>query len=182
MRLKPTINLIVAVDSRNGIAKDNQIPWLDEPLLKPDLKRFKLITADHYCVMGRNTYYELFKMRGHQKELLPGRTSYVVASHKYRADIIKAEPIDLYQVYNIAEFDHVFIIGGVTLYAEFFPVADNIYMSKINKDYECTSFFPKSSSEILSEFDVYGQEQENELLTFVHYKRSDARTFLRRPS
>ena len=178
MRLKPTINLIVAVDAKNGIAKDNQIPWLDEPLTRPDLARFKNVTSGHYCVMGRNTYNELFKLRGHQEELLPGRTCYVV-TRNFKHEVQKATPIDLYQVYNIAEFDHVFIIGGVALYAEFFSVADNIYMSKINKDYGCTSFFPKTPDDILSEFDVCHQEQKNDLLTFINYHRSDVRTFLR---
>jgi dihydrofolate reductase len=52
------VNIIVAVDDAGGFGKDGKIPWH----FPEDFKRFKEITKDSVCVMGRNTYEDMLEM------------------------------------------------------------------------------------------------------------------------
>ena len=63
------VSLIVAMDEKGGIGKQNQLPWH----LPSDLKRFKKLTMGHHLVMGRKTYETIGKP-------LPGRKMIVVIS------------------------------------------------------------------------------------------------------
>jgi dihydrofolate reductase len=65
------ISLIVAMDERRGIGKDNQLPWH----LSSDLKRFKKLTMGHHLVMGRKTYETIGKP-------LSGRVTIIISSQK----------------------------------------------------------------------------------------------------
>lgn len=53
--MKYSYNLIVALDNKNGIGKDNKIPWY----IKEDLKFFKQKTLNNIVLMGRETYDSL---------------------------------------------------------------------------------------------------------------------------
>lgn len=53
--MKYSYNLIVALDNKNGISKDNKIPWY----IKEDLKFFKQKTLNNIVLMGRETYDSL---------------------------------------------------------------------------------------------------------------------------
>jgi dihydrofolate reductase len=65
------ISLIVAMDEKGGIGKNNQLPWH----ISSDLKRFKKITNGHHIVMGRKTYQTIGKP-------LPGRVMIVITRQK----------------------------------------------------------------------------------------------------
>lgn len=49
---RPRIALIAACDRRQGIGRDNRLPWH----LPADLAHFKALTLGHPVVMGANTY------------------------------------------------------------------------------------------------------------------------------
>jgi dihydrofolate reductase len=129
---RPRLSLIVAV-ARNGvIGQNNQLPWR----LPEDLKRFRAITMGHHIIMGRRTWESI-------KRPLPGRTSVVVTR---RADY--AAPGALV-VHSLADAlaactgdDEVFVIGGAEIYREALPLADRIYLTRIDADYAGDAFFP----------------------------------------
>jgi len=64
-RLK--LSLIAALDSDNGIGRDNDLPWK----LPDDLKRFKALTVGKPILMGRRTAQSLGRA-------LPGRLNLVL--------------------------------------------------------------------------------------------------------
>ena len=97
------LNIIVATCKKNGIGKDNCIPWF----IKGDLRHFKNITCqvpedEHYnyvnmVIMGRNTWESIPENR----KPLPGRINVVLTSKelninpKYNSHIIKtADSLD----------------------------------------------------------------------------------------
>ena len=132
-------NIILAVDSNYGIGKSSfiNLPWD----FKQDLKYFKSITTHHtnsYIIMGRKTA-DTFK------KPLPNRKNIVITSQK---DYRKSEGFITYSsiievikffFYNTEEFK-AFIIGGSMIVNEIlnYPkYIDNMYITRINHDYEC---------------------------------------------
>jgi dihydrofolate reductase len=126
------IRLIAAIDSKNGIAKDGEMPWN----LPSDLEYFKRMTMQYGAnvLMGRTTYDPI----GHG---LRGRNTYVV-SHN---------PIDgtedVTQVSDLAKFlgelkQDLWVMGGQGIYEQTLPYADELYLTKIDHDFSCDKFFP----------------------------------------
>ena len=129
---------IVAVAKNNAIGKDNKLLWH----ISDDLKRFKKLTTGNTIVMGKNTYFSLpFRP-------LPKRTNVVITD-------IPGEIIEgCVMAYTIEEainkcddVNENFIIGGASIYRQFLPVADKLYLTKVDKDFEADCFFPEINPE-----------------------------------
>ncbi len=130
--MKPIISIIVAIAQNNAIGKDNQLLWH----LPDDLKRFKRLTTGHTIVMGKRTFESLpFRP-------LPNRRSIVITD-------IPGEVIEGCEMaYNLAEAIEMmekgaenFIIGGGSVYRQFLPLADKLYLTLVQKDFEADTFF-----------------------------------------
>ena len=128
------ISLIVAMDEKGGIGKDNQLPWH----LRSDLKRFKSLTMGHYLVMGRKTYETIGKP-------LPGRKMIVVtnntAYHPNGCFIAKS----IKEAIQFAESNdepEVFIIGGGEIFKQSIDIANKMYITNIHAQVDADVFFP----------------------------------------
>jgi dihydrofolate reductase len=131
------ISIIAAVSNNNVIGKDNKLPWH----LPGDLKRFKELTTGHTIIMGRKTFESIGRP-------LPSRRNIVVTRNKdYKADGVEIihsikEALDL-----VKNEDEVFIIGGEEIYKLALPMANKIYLTRINKEYDGDAFFPELGPE-----------------------------------
>jgi dihydrofolate reductase len=129
--MKPTISIIVAIAQNNAIGKDNQLLWH----IPADLKRFKQLTTGHTIVMGKRTY-ESLPIRP-----LPNRRSVVITD-------IPGEVIEgCTMAYSIDDAinkmdteEENFIIGGGSVYRQFLPLADQLYLTVVQKDFEADTF------------------------------------------
>lgn len=123
---------ILALDEKNGIGKDNQLPW---PFNKEDMKFFKETTSGHDVLMGRNTWESL------PKKPLPNRKNYVITSSIEKIDghayVIK----DLSFLKHYNQKKKMFIIGGSKLYHSTFDITDKIMITKIKGEYDCDTFY-----------------------------------------
>jgi len=125
------ISIIVAIASNNAIGKDNDLLWH----ISKDLLRFKEITKGHYIVMGKRTYYSL------PVRPLPNRTSLIITD-------IANEVIDnCLMAYSIEDAvnkmdtsNENFIIGGGSIYKQFMPLANKLYITRVHKDFEADYF------------------------------------------
>lgn len=133
------MKLIACCDIEGGIAKDKQIPWLNEDFSKLDLKRFKELTTGQCVVMGRNTYNEIAGLREIGDSVLPNRECYVITSNK--ENTCKGATT-ISSVDEIQTDKEIFIIGGEQLYREYLRKCDTVYLTIINHDYECDQQFP----------------------------------------
>lgn len=132
--MQKKLSIIVAVAKNNAIGKDNQLLWH----ISEDLKRFKMLTSGNTVVMGKNTFYSL------PRRPLPNRENIVITD-------IPGEIIEgCTMAYSIDEAIlkcHVsnenFIIGGGSIYRQFLPFADKIYLTRVNKDFAADVFFPE---------------------------------------
>lgn len=130
------ISIIVAIASNFAIGKDNDLLWH----ISKDLKRFKALTQEHFIVMGKKTYFSL------PVRPLKNRTNMVITD-------VEGEQIDqCLMAYSIEdainkmdEEGENFIIGGGSIYKQFLPFADKIYLTRVHKEFEGDTFFPKFS-------------------------------------
>lgn len=128
------ISIIVAIAKNYAIGLNNQLLWH----IPADLKRFKKITSGHQVIMGKLTYGSL------PIRPLPNRRNIVIS------DI----PGEVFEgcttVYSIAEAlnlcndtEESFIIGGGSVYRQFLPYSNKLYLTMVHKDYEADTFFPQ---------------------------------------
>lgn len=135
--MKP-ISIIVAIAQNNAIGKDNQLLWH----IPADLKRFKQLTTGHTIVMGKRTF-ESLPIRP-----LPNRRSVVIT------DIAGEEIEGCVMAYSIQdsidkmdEDKENFIIGGGSVYRQFLPIADHLYLTIVQKDFDADTFLEIDLSE-----------------------------------
>jgi len=125
------ISIIVAIAQNNAIGKDNQLLWH----IPADLKRFKKLTTGHTIVMGKRTFYSL------PIRPLPNRRSIVIT------DIDGEEIEGCTMAYSIEDAiekmdseKENFIIGGGMVYKQFLPLAQQLYLTIVQKDFDADTF------------------------------------------
>ena len=149
------ISIIVAV-AKNGVIGDkNSLLWH----LREDMVHFRTTTSGHPVVMGRKTYDSIGRP-------LPKRTNVVITRDTNLA--IEGCTVVHSLEEAVAMFDkseEVFIIGGAQIYAQALAVADRIYLTVIDKEYEGDTSFPEIDysawKEISREEYVRGEEFEH---------------------
>ncbi|GAA5315856.1 MAG: dihydrofolate reductase [Candidatus Pelagadaptatus aseana] len=133
--------LIVAQSSNRVIGIENQLPWH----LPEDLKYFKSVTLGKPVIMGRKTYDSIGRP-------LPGRKNIVITRQPdWQADGVVAVN-DLASAVTMAREEagrqgvaEVMVIGGAQIYAEALPMAQRIYVTRVDVELEGDAFFPPLS-------------------------------------
>ncbi len=135
-------NMIVAHTRNGGIGKNNLLPWT----LKTDLKRFKKLTVGdgtNSVIMGKNTWDSLpEKFRP-----LPNRKNIVISrkTHFIHDTVPVFNNLNILTNYvSRSNFSQNWIIGGAELYKTALEELDinEIYITRIENDIECDTFFP----------------------------------------
>jgi dihydrofolate reductase len=141
------ISIIVAISEDYGIGKDNKLLWH----IPEDLKRFKKLTMGQCIIMGKRTWESL------PRKPLPGRKNIVLTD-------VPGECIDFsitaYSVEDALgkckETEEVFIIGGGSVYRQFMPLADRLYITHVHKLTEADTYFPEIRN---TEWEVIDKEE-----------------------
>ena len=133
MKMKPRLSIISAMAKNRVIGIDNTLPWR----LPEDLKHFKALTLGHHILMGRKTWESL-------PGKLPGRTSVVItrAGDFEAPGAIVAHSIGE-AVAACGEDDEIFFIGGAEIYRQALEIADRLYLTEIDADFEGDAWFPE---------------------------------------
>jgi dihydrofolate reductase len=149
------ISIIVAVAKNWAIGKNNQLLWH----IPADLKRFKQITLGHQLIMGKLTYLSL------PKRPLANRTSIVITDIR---DETFEGCITVYSIQQALDLcndrEETFIIGGGSVYRQFLPYANKLYLTVVHKDFEADTFFPEIDTNQwkLVEQSDHGPDETNE--------------------
>jgi dihydrofolate reductase len=125
------IRHIVVLDAKRGIAKNGKYEWTPAA----DKRYFNQQTLSHggVVLMGRKTFFE------DVRRPLPGRENFVL-SHQDLA-IPGVTVIHDLQAFLASKTD-VWIIGGAELFAETLPLADELYVTELEGDFDCDQFYP----------------------------------------
>ncbi len=159
------INMIVAIDKKNGIGKNNSLPWH----LPADLKHFKMVTSGHPIIMGRKTFDSIGKV-------LPNRRN-IVISRQSGLIIPGAElSSSLNQAIELCEGEKdVFVIGGAQIFEQALPIATLLYLTIIHQDFDADVFFPQiNMNEWTEEEKILHEPDEKNLYSysFIKYKKA----------
>ena len=173
--MKP-IHIIVAMDEKRGIGKNNQLPWH----LPSDLKHFKELTCKknkenlpNAVVMGRKTWESLpegFKP-------LPGRVNVVLTRQE---DYKLSKGVQQFNTFdeaitklNQSLVHSIFIIGGQQIFETVFKKNINVvlYVTHIEGDFACDTFFPPFEKEFSCAERSQRKEEKGIGFTFAEYKK-----------
>jgi len=161
------LSLIVAIAQNHAIGKNNDLLWH----LSEDLKRFKKITLNHTVVMGLNTFYSL------PVRPFPNRRNIVIADDK----TVNIDGCEM--AYSIEEAVDLcdknsenFICGGASIYRQFLPLADKLYLTVVYKDFEADVYFPEinyNAWKLVEESDRMTDEKTQLTYAYFVYERKD---------
>jgi dihydrofolate reductase len=159
------ISIIVAVSEDLGIGKDNELLWH----ISEDLKRFKRLTSGNTVIMGKKTWESL------PKRPLSGRKNIVLTDNPN--EIIEGS-VTVYSIVDALskceKSEEIFIIGGGSIYRQFMPLADRLYITHVHKKAEADIYFPVIDPEIwvVAENEEFNSgEPDNIPYTYTIYER-----------
>ena len=124
---------IVAVYADWGIGSDGTQPVV----LKADRAHFRQVTADAAVIVGRKT---LEDFPGGKP--LKGRHNIVVTRQDIRIEGAQVVHSTEEALAAAAEQARCLVIGGASVYRQFFPYLDRVYITKIQLTPHSDSFFP----------------------------------------
>lgn len=134
---KPILSLICSIAENRAIGKNNQLLWN----IPEDLLYFKKITLGHVVIMGERTFRSIGKE-------LPGRTNIIITRdlsfkvegcivcHSIKEALLEAKKI---------EKEEIFIIGGASVYEQTIKMADKLYLTIVEGNFDGDVFFPNYS-------------------------------------
>lgn len=160
------IAMIAAMDRNRVIGVNNTIPWR----LPAEQQYFKRITMGHTVVSGRLNYEDM-------KRPLPGRKNVILTRDpKYEAPgcEIAGSAEEVLERYAGHENSPLFIIGGEQIYRLFMPVADMLYVTVIDAEFDGDAYFPDfhpSEWSEVSREEVKADEYNDYGYTFFVYRR-----------
>lgn len=154
------ISMISSVGKNRELGKNNGLIWH----FKEDMRFFKDTTIGHTVVMGLNTYRSL-------PGDLPGRHIIVVSF----------DPVDgvdtvngiqsIIDKYKDSE-EEIFICGGASIYRQFLPFANKLYLTEIDAiDNEADTFFPEFDKEEWNKTLLEHNNQKNIDFNMYLYER-----------
>lgn len=149
------VSLIAAVDSKNGIGLNGIMPWGH---IKEDMQFFRSTTTGYPVIMGRVTFESL------GSKPLPKRKNIVISSSinneiKYDNLFFDNSFENVLSKLLLEKYNQIFIIGGESIYKKALDYADRIYLTHINKDYNCDRFFPEMDKSLFN---------SNKLKSFIY--------------
>jgi dihydrofolate reductase len=146
------ISIIAAMGKNQVIGIKNKLPWN----LPADMKHFIEMTKGKPVIMGMKTFESIGKP-------LPNRVN-IVISHipDYKVEgCIVVHSIE--EALKAAEgHEEVMIAGGATIYKEFLPKTNKMYLTLIDHDFEGDAYFPKYNVEEWEEISYEEHERDKD--------------------
>ncbi|MBQ5737028.1 MAG: dihydrofolate reductase [Alistipes sp.] len=158
------ISIIVAIAQNGTIGDKNALLWH----IKEDMRFFRTTTSGHPVIMGRKTFESL------GSKPLPKRKNIVIT----RSDVEFEGAFVAHSLEEaIAMVDddaEVFIMGGAQIYAQALGIADRMYITRVERDYEGDTSFPEvdySKWKLVAEERYERGEDYDSPFSFLTYDR-----------
>ncbi|MBU2545168.1 type 3 dihydrofolate reductase [Patescibacteria group bacterium] len=127
------ISIIAAVADNMIIGKNNSLPWS----LPADLEYFKKNTLGKPVIMGAKTFQSIGK-------ILPDRKNIILSFDKdYKVEGCATVTSIEDALKEVGENEEVMIAGGASIYKQFLPLANKLYLTFIHHDFEGDTYFPE---------------------------------------
>lgn len=153
------ISIVVALDQKRGIGKNNDLLFR----IPEDLKRFRELTDGRPIIMGRKTFESIGRV-------LPNRTNIIITRdknfkatgtiivHSLEEALEKARNVILSKAKDLGDSSshhrltqndirsqEIFIIGGGQIFEQALPLVQKLYLTLVEGDYGADTFFPDYS-------------------------------------
>lgn len=146
-----SVKIIAAIGKNYELGANNSLLWH----LSGDMKFFRETTRGTTVIMGRRTYESIGRP-------LPKRRNIVVSkSEGFAPEGVEVYP-SLECAIEAANGDEIYIIGGASIYEQALPLADELILTEIDKEYpDADVFFPRFDksgwqAELIAENDEEG--------------------------
>ena len=127
------ISLVVAASRNDVIGREGELPWR----LPDDLRHFKRLTTGKAVIMGRRTFESIGRPLPERRNIVMTRDEEFAAEGCEMASSL-TEAMDL-----VKGADEVMIIGGGQVYRDFLPLADRIYLTRVQAEVDGDTKFPE---------------------------------------
>jgi len=133
-----TLSIMVAMGRDRTIGKNNDLPWR----LPNDLRYFRKVTMGKPVIMGRKTHESIGKA-------LDGRLNIVLTRDRnYQAAEWCVVTHSAEETLRAVEaYDEAFVIGGAEIIRLFLDIADRLYLTYIDEDFDGDVFLPDIQEE-----------------------------------
>jgi len=137
------ISMISALAENRVIGNKNAMPWH----LPADFKYFKEKTINKTIVLGLNTFKSIGEkpLPNRKHIILNDDLNYVAPEGCFVAhsinevlEMIKNDPST-----NSGQDNEVMICGGASIYKQFLPLANRLYLTYIHHNFEGDTYFPE---------------------------------------
>lgn len=162
-----TFSIIAALGKNYEIGRNNDLIWH----ISADLKRFKQLTSGHSVIMGRKTFDSI-----NNKPLRNRRNIIITRSENYSFPDVEIVHSVEEAIRKMDGEEEAFILGGATIYEQFLPISDKMYLTLIDKQYEADTYFPrfdKKQWQVVEEIKVTNDEQAGVDYSFITLQRKN---------
>ncbi|MBI5733740.1 MAG: dihydrofolate reductase [Candidatus Kerfeldbacteria bacterium] len=171
-------SIIAAIDKKNGLGKAGKLAWH----FKGDLEHFKDITTrpvapgkQNAVIMGSVTWYSLPE----SVRPLADRTNIVLNFARdidLPAGVLLSTSLDeaIAKAAELPKVGEIFIIGGASVYKQAIshPKCDKLYLTQIEAEFDCDTFFPIVDKAIFKETSVSDWVEEKGVkYRFIEYQK-----------
>jgi len=148
---KPKISIICALSENRAIGKNGRLLWH----IPEDLERFRKLTLGHPVIMGRKTFESIGKP-------LPDRLNIIITQKSdftHPGCVICHSLTEAIEAAAKKEKEEIFIIGGGQIYTQAIGLADKLYLTLVEGNFEADTFFPDYSAFKKVVFEKKGEAQ-----------------------
>jgi dihydrofolate reductase len=141
------ISIVVAIDSKNGIGKNNNLLFK----IPEDYQRMKKIIFGHPLVMGRRTFESIGRV-------LPENTSVIITKNpdfqfpdfvktseeKQKCIVVHSLEEGIKKAKGAVGSDEIFVFGGGQIFKEALAknLVDRLYLTIVEGNFGADTFFP----------------------------------------
>ena len=167
------ISIIVAISEENAIGKQGGLLCH----LPNDLQHFKAVTSGSTVIMGERTFLSLPFSKVRNTHALPNRRNIVITDNKEHTfdGAEMAYSIEDAIELSTTKASEAFVIGGGTIYRQFMPLADKLYITHIHHSWkDADTFFPEldpSEWTLASKGDLLHDDECDLDFEFLIYER-----------
>jgi len=147
------ISIISAIAENRVIGSKNGLPWH----LPADFKYFKEKTAGKVLIMGLNTFKSIGEkpLPGRKHVILCDNLDYKVPEDSKDCFLVKSinEAVEIAKrlafdsATGLAQAENfepeIFVCGGAFVYKQFLPIADRLYLTYIDQEFDGDVYFPE---------------------------------------
>jgi dihydrofolate reductase len=155
------IKIIVAISKNHVIGNNNSLIWH----LPVDLKNFKKLTTGSAIIMGRKTYESIGKPLPYRRNII------ITRDENYRVE--NCEVVNSLEEALLICYENCFIIGGGEIYKQSLSIADELYLTLIDEEFEGDTYFPEIGEDWFeSERQDFEPDDKNKYkYSFIKYER-----------